>query len=419
MKDNKHIVIVGAGIVGLSTAYFLQKSGFEVTIIDNTDGSDNCSFGNAGYVSPSHIVPLSSPGIISQGLKWVLDPESPFYIKPRLDYDLISWGLNFKRAATKKRVKAAVPVLNDLTLASRTLYEGILSDESLDPGYNDKGLLMLCKTKHGMEEEAELAHLGKEYGLKTEILSAQEVQRFEPGLAFDIEGAVYFEDDRCMTPNVFMQDFKQKLLSKGIDIRFNTSVEGIRYQGSKIEALSTNSGEITADEYIITAGVWTSELMKKLRIKLPMQGGKGYSFMLENPVKKLNLPSILTEARIATTPMLHGLRIAGTMEIAGNQLGINQRRVQGLVKALPQYLPDFEEQDFSKIEPWAGLRPCSPDGLPYIGRSQKISNLLVGTGHAMLGFTLGPITGHLLAQEVRGEQPQINSPLLAVERYHR
>lgn len=416
--QSKKVIVVGAGIIGLSTAYALMKRGIEVTIIDNTDGNNNCSFGNAGYVSPSHIIPLASPGIISQGLKWMLNPESPFYIKPRLNVDLIRWGLLFKKASTKQRVEAAVPVLHQLTVQSKSIYESILAETNIQAGYSDEGLLMLCKTENSLHHEVEVALMGDKLGLETAVLNATETAAIEPGIDFDIAGAVLFKCDAWMTPNAFMVGFKKYLTEKGIHIKYNTQVEGFEKSKDQLLGIKTNKGAFKADEYIVATGSWSPGLTKSLGINIPLQAGKGYSFNLDKPVVKPKLPSILVEARVATTPMLHGLRFAGTMEMAGTQLQINPRRVQGIVNSISRYMPQFEQQDFSHIEPWAGLRPCTPDGLPYIGRTQKYKNLLVGTGHAMLGWTLGPITGQLLADEVSGEKNPLQSPLIRVDRYN-
>ncbi len=413
----KKVVIVGAGIVGLSTAYYLHKKGVEVTIIDNTDGTDNCSFGNAGYVAPSHLITLSSPGIISQGIKWMMNPESPFYVKPRLNLDLMKWGWLFKKAATAARVKAAVPVLYELTVRSQKLYEEIMGEENINAGYKKQGLLMICKTQETLNHEIELVELVNKYGLEADVLTKEDIERMEPDVEYEMTGGVHFGCDAWMTPNVFMRDFQTRLIAAGVKIHYNTNVEKIAYQGASIDKIITNKGEFKGDEYVLAAGSWTPELMKHVNIDLPLQGGKGYSFTIPDPVVMPKLPSILTEGKIATTPMMHGLRFAGTMEIAGTQLDINPRRVNGIIKAIKDFMPQFREQDFSEIKEWAGLRPCTPDGLPYIGRTKKYDNLLVGTGHAMLGWTLGPITGHLLAQEITGQKPDYSSQLLEVERY--
>lgn len=415
---DKKVVIVGAGIVGLSTAYYLNKAGVDVTIIDSTDGKDNCSYGNAGYISPSHIIPLASPGIISQGLKWMLNKNSPFYIKPKLSRDLLKWGWLFKKAATDKRVKAAVPVLYDLTTQSQFLYEQILQEESIIAGYHKPGLLMVCQTKEALKHEVELVELANQYGLEASQLSREETEKIDPNVQYDMAGSVYFGCDGWMTPNVFMEQFKSLLIKKGVTIDFNTELQAIKTSGSKISEFITDKKNYQADEFVVAAGSWSPLLMKSLKIDLPLQPGKGYSFTIENPPIMPKLPSILVEGRIATTPMLHGLRVAGTMEISGINHEINQPRVQGIVNSVKEAMPEFRDYDFDNIKPWAGLRPCTPDGLPYIGRTSAIDNLLVGTGHAMLGWTLGPITGKLLTQDIIGQTPDIKSELLNTERYN-
>lgn len=414
----KKVIIIGAGIVGYSTAYFLNKSGCEVTILEQTDGNNNCSYGNAGYVSPSHLVPLASPGIISQGLKWMLNKRSPFYIKPKLDLDLIRWVRLFHKASTDKRVKEAIPVLYDLTVKSQKLYEEILETERIEAGYNKSGLLMVCQTAQALHHEEEMVKIAESYGLEASTLTREETEKLDPNVQYNMAGSVFFGCDSWMTPNVFMAKFRELLIERGVDIQYHSTLTDFKIENGKVKAAKTKVAELIADEFIITAGAWSPLLMKRLGIFMPLQGGKGYSFMMENLPSNPKLPSILVEARIATTPMVHGLRIAGTMELAGINHTINQPRIDGIIESLKVAMPSLADYDFSSIRPWAGLRPCTPDGLPYIGRVSSLSNLQVGTGHAMLGWTLGPITGKMLAEEVLGEKASVKSELLKVERYN-
>ncbi len=416
---DKKVVIVGAGIVGLSTAYYLNKAGIEVTVIESTNGNDNCSYGNAGYVAPSHLIPLASPGIISQGLKWMLSSSSPFYIQPKLSRDLLKWGWLFKKASTDKRVKAAIPVLYDLTTQSQQLYEEILAEERIEAGYNKPGLLMVCQTKEALKHEIELVEIANQYGLEASALSREETEKLDPNVAYTMAGSVYFGCDGWMTPNVFMDQFKALLIKRGVKIDYQTELQEISVRGNQITEFVTNRGSYQADEYIIAAGSWSPRLAKKLKIDIPLQPGKGYSFNIEKSPVSPKLPSILVEGRIATTPMLNGLRIAGTMEITGVNHDINMKRVNGIINSVKEAIPGFENFDFNKIKPWAGLRPCTPDGLPYIGRSASLENLQIGTGHAMLGWTLGPITGKILSEDILGKTLSIQSPLLSVDRYRR
>lgn len=416
MSKQKAIVI-GAGIVGLSTAYYLNKRGIEVEIIDAGDGANNCSFGNAGYISPSHLIPLASPGIINQGLRWMLNPESPFYIKPQLDADLIRWGLLFKKASTATRVNGAAPVLKDLMVKSQCLYEEIIADENIDAGYHKPGLLMICKTKEALHHEVELVEMAQKMGLEAEVLSREETENLEANVRYDMHGSVYFACDAWMTPHSFMKQFQQKLLASGVKIHFKNELKKIVKIGNQITEVITNAGSYRADHFVITAGSWSPLLAKQIGLRMPLQPGKGYSFMIPNPPKMTTLPSILVEGRLATTPMQDGLRFAGTMEFSGYNHDINSKRINGIIKSIKDFMPDFRAVDFSTIKPWAGLRPCTPDGLPYIGDSKVAKNLFVGAGHAMLGWTLGPVTGLLLAEQITEKAMSIASPLIKVDRY--
>lgn len=413
----KKVVIAGAGIVGLSAAYFLNKAGLDVTIIDQTDGEDNCSYGNAGYISPSHLIPLASPGIISQGLKWMLDSKSPFYIKPRFDLDLFRWGWLFKKASADKRVKAAIPVLADLAVRSKELYERILDEEKIEAGYNDKGLLMICQTESALRHEIELVEAANALGLEASQLTREETEELEPNVKYDMAGSLFFGCDSCMTPDVFMEAFKKLLKNQGVQFQFGTKLTDIETnRNGKIQGFISSGTSYHADEYIMSIGAWSPSISKQLGIRIPMQAGKGYSFSMENLTNTPKLPSILVEARIATTPMLHGLRIAGTMELSGINHHINPSRILGITEAVKKAMPEYSDYDFESIRPWAGLRPCTPDGLPYIGRTNAYDNLQIGTGHAMLGWTLGPVTGQILANNILGID-KAESSLINVERY--
>ncbi|WP_422361141.1 NAD(P)/FAD-dependent oxidoreductase [Reichenbachiella sp.] len=411
------IAVVGNGMIGLCSAYYLDKRGYEVTVIDEGDGSDNCSFGNAGFFSPSHMVPLASPGIIAQGLKWMTNPESPFYIKPSLDVNLAKWSWQFFQASTKKRVDQAVPILNQMLMESRSLIEEILADTKIDSGFDNKGLLMYCKSQHVLDEETEMAELGRKCGQDVDVLSSVQAEKINPGFEIDTVGAVHFKNDAWFTPNSFMMGFQKYLKEQGVKFQLNTKVLGAEKNHRHLKALVTEKGKIEADQFVIATGSWTAKFLRQLGIKILLQGGKGYSFEVKNPPVMPKTASILTEARVAVTPMQHGLRFAGTMEVNGLDLSINPRRVLGIQKSIPDYFPQFNQESFKGIKPWAGLRPCSPDGMPYIGKTKKFNNLIVATGHAMLGISLGPITGQLVCEIAQENTPHFDDTLLAVDRY--
>jgi D-amino-acid dehydrogenase len=414
----KQIVIIGGGVIGLCTAWYCRRAGHEVTLIErNSAVRDGCSFGNAGMIVPSHFVPLAAPGMVALGLKWMWNPASPFYIKPRLDPELLGWGWKFLRASTREHVDRAGPLLRDLSLASRALFEELHQVPGHAFGLVRNGLLMLCKTEHALREEAAMAEKGKQLGISAEVLDPDATARIEPGVRMDVAGSVYFPGDCHLSPSRFMAGLTQLLTDDGVRMLWNTAVRGWRQTRGAIQGVETTQGMIEGDEYVICGGSWSPSVAQGLRMKLPMQAGKGYSLTLDQPRQLPKLCAIFTEARVAVTPMGQSLRFGGTMEIAGLDESINPVRVRGIIDAVPRYYPDFRAEDFMGVSPWRGLRPCTPDGLPYVGRTRNYANLSVATGHGMLGLSLGPITGKLMARIISGEATEIDLALLNPDRY--
>lgn len=417
MTTGKHILIVGGGIIGLSVAYYALRRGHRVIVLERgAPDHDCCSLGNAGLVTPSHFVPLAAPGMVSLGLRMMLNPEGPFAIRPRLNLDLLRWGAAFCLAANAGHVVRSAPLLRDLNLASRRLYEE-LAHEIGDFGMVKRGLLMLCKTDRALRHESGVAAEARKLGLTADVLTLEEAARLDPGVRMDIAGAVHFADDCHLSPMRVMAHLASGVEKLGGEIRWRCEVTGWRASRGRIDAARTNLGVAQADEYVIAGGAWSTSIAKELALRLPMQAGKGHSITLPHPRQLPRLCSILTEARVAVTPMGGSLRFGGTMEVTGLDTTINHRRVNGILKAIPQYFPDFCAADFEGVPAWSGLRPCSPDGLPYIGRFQDYTNLSVATGHAMLGVSLGPITGMLMAEVLSDEKPGIDLALLSPDRY--
>jgi D-amino-acid dehydrogenase len=414
----KSIVIIGGGVIGLSTAYYCAQKGHRVTVVDrNPEQRDGCSFGNAGMVVPSHFVPLAAPGMVALGMKWMWNPESPFYVKPRLNWDLLNWAFKFWRASTAEHVRRSAPLIRDLSFASRACFEELAALPGNDFGLVKKGLVMLCKTPHSLDHEAAFAQQANELGVPAEVLDAKGLARLDPDVTMDVAGGVYFPKDCHLSPNRFMAGLKQQLDNAGARFSWNTEVTGITRQASRITAVGTTRGEFAAEEIVLAGGSWSPVLARVLGLKLPMQAGKGYSLTLSKPRELPQICSIFTEARVAVTPMGNTLRFGGTMEIAGLNEDINPVRVQGIIKSAPKYYPKFTPEDFDGVQPWRGLRPCSPDGLPYLGRTAKFSNLSIATGHAMMGLSLGPITGKLVSEILSGEKPSIRIEALQPDRY--
>jgi D-amino-acid dehydrogenase len=411
MNENR-VVVVGGGVIGLCTAYALLQRGRDVVVLERgTEGAGNCSRGNAGMVVPSHFVPLAAPGVVGQGMKWLLDPESPFWVRPRASVALARWGWLFLRHATRKHVAESAPLLRDLSLESSRLFVEWEKERSF--GLVRRGLMMLCETEEALEEEAELAGEARELGLEVEVCDAKRLAERDPGVDMSAVGGVWHGQDCHMDPSRFLDELRRRIVKRGGEIRYHARVRGIEDGRAVLE-----DGEVVRGGAVVVAGgAWSPELARSLGLRLPMQAGKGYSMTIGKPAQLPELCSILCEAKVAVTPMDGKLRFAGTMEVGANDLSVNPRRVAGIRKAACRVFPRFGMEDFEGVRTWAGLRPCSPDGLPYVGEMPGQKSVFVATGHAMMGLSLGPVTGEVVASLVEGEAPVVAVQKLAVARF--
>ncbi|MFD2581471.1 NAD(P)/FAD-dependent oxidoreductase [Pedobacter vanadiisoli] len=410
------VLIIGGGIVGLTSAYYLQKRGYEITILDKGDITDNCSFGNAGMIVPSHFVPLAAPGMIKQGIRWMFDSKSPFYVRPSLNVNLINWGLKFMTHATAKHVSQSAVPLRDLSLLSKKLYEGLAKEPDFDFELTNNGILAFYKTEKAGEEEAHLAAKAVELGLDMAVLSADECRALQPDLKLDVLGAVHYRCDAHLYPTKLMDALLKYLVNNGVKIERGKEVDRIETAGNRITKVFTGNIAWEADQYVLATGSWSPAVAKMAGVKISLMPGKGYSFMEPEPQQRLTIPALLCEARVAITPMNGQIRYGGTMELDKINTRINMERVKGIVESVPAYFPDLKPAVPSEKDIWYGFRPSSPDGLPYIGRSEKRENLIIATGHGMMGLSLGPATGLLVSQIVSGIATDLKMEPYAVMR---
>lgn len=415
----KEIAIIGGGISGICSAYFLHKSGYKVSIFDANKIGVECSYGNAGLIVPSHFETLSNPGILKKGLKWMLNPNSPFFLKPRLDLDFIKWIIKFNLFCTTKHVNENKHFLRDINLYSLDLYKQLKENSDFDFDLKQPGLLMLCKEEKTLKEEESLVKEAKELGLNAEILNKKELKELEPNASFDVLGASYFKDDSKIQPYDFIIAIKKYLEENGVEIHENCHIEDMNISNGKITSIIDNKFTFyTADEFVFTTGVLTSQIAKKFDLNLPMQGGKGFSFTsAKNEALNFSTPMILAEEKVAITPYDDYVRFGGTMMLGVNDLSINERRINNIRKAANSYIDGLDLQTSQMEDSWAGLRPCSPDGLPYIGRSKTISNLVIATGHAMMGVSLGPATGQIVTDLINEEKSQLDISRMNLNRF--
>lgn len=403
----KNCVIIGGGIIGLCSAYYLQKEGHQVAIFDKFDITAGASFVNAGYITPSHFIPLASPGMISKGIKWMMNSSSPFYVKPRLNIDFLKWFWAFKKSATTSKVEKAIPILKNINLLGRDLFEEIKSSKDFNFHYERNGLLMCYKTDKAGEEEWKVGQLGINEGLNVKNLTKEDVKKLEPNIDLKIKGAVFYDCDAHTTPSEFMNGMVSYLKSNGVNFYLNEEVKDIQVSGNRVSKIITDKQDYKADEVVLSSGSWSPILAKKLGLKIPIEAGKGYRINVERHTG-IQMPSILVEAKVAVTPMNGFTRFAGTMEIGGINHDISKNRVRAIAKAGESYYNGLNIEQEEIDNATCGLRPCSPDGIPYIGRSSKCTNLTIATGHAMMGWSLGPATGKLVSELISDKKSSLN-----------
>lgn len=418
LKTNGSVIIIGGGIIGLCSAFYLHKAGFKVKILEQGDLNNNCSSGNAGMIVPSHFVPLAAPGMISKGIKWMFDSKTPFYVKPSLNPSLIGWGLKFWKYSTQKHVDAVAEPLRDLHLLSKQLYDELAKEPELNFGLEKKGILMLYKTKSVGEEENHMASKAQKLGLDVEALTAQQTQDLEPHTKLDVAGSVHYRCDGHLSPSDLVQQLVAYLKKNEVEIITNCEVTDFETSGGEITSIRTKTKNYSADLVVMTGGSWLPELAKKAEMNIPVMPGKGYSFMADPNGHEIIHPSLLLEARVAVTPMHGKVRFGGTMEIAPMNDKVNMNRVEGIVNSIPNYYPDYQVKLPAVDKIWYGFRPCSPDGLPYIGFSKKLTNLIIAGGHGMMGLSLAPATGKLVTELAKGEKLSTDITIFSAERFN-
>jgi D-amino-acid dehydrogenase len=404
---SKSVIIIGGGIIGLCSAYYLYKEGHKVTIVDQSNLDAGASYVNAGYLSPSHIIPLSAPGVMKKGIKWMLNSSSPLYIKPRLEMDFLKWAWAFNKSCNQNHVANSAPIIRDISLLSQQLYEDIKTTENFSAQHEKKGLLMLCQTQKLLDEELRMLELAVELGLEAKEVNPTEIKKLEPNVEINAIGAAYFKCDHHSTPHEFMTEMKDYLKNAGLIFYTNEKVEDIILNKQTIKSLQTNKQNLVADEIVLAAGSWSSLLSKKLGLSLLLQAGKGYRINTTQRTD-ITIPAILAEAKTAVTPMHGFTRFAGTMEIAGINHNINKNRVDAIANAVSRYYPKLKIFEKEKADAACGLRPVSPDGLPYIGKSSKCKNLTIVTGHAMMGWSMATASGKLVAEIITNKKSSLD-----------
>jgi D-amino-acid dehydrogenase len=395
------VVVVGGGAIGVCVALEAARRGARATLLERgPELAWGCSAGNAGLICPSHAAPLATPAALRQGLRWIARPDSPFYLRPRPA--VVPWIARFISASTNARAHAASLVIRELASASLALHVE-LSASGIDSALTRRGALNVHETASGFAEARREAAEAQANGLAAEVLDGAGALEHVPSIAGSIAGAVYYPGDAHCDPLRFVRAVGEAAAQAGVRIRTGVEVLGLRRRSAHVGAVETTEGDVAAGEIVLAAGAWTPTLARDLGVALPVEGGKGYHVDLEPGAGDPSLPVWFQESRVIVTPLPGRVRLAGTLELAGLDMSVDRRRVAAVERGGRRGIRGLENR--RTVEIWRGLRPCSPDGLPIIGRPDSLENVVLATGHGMMGLSLAPITGRLVGEVLSAEPP--------------
>ena len=413
-------LVIGGGIIGASCAYFLARDGRDVTLIEREDAVcpvGASSYANAGLVMPSDPSPLPSPGVLGQGMKWLLDSASPLYIKPRPSPALVRWLLGFAAASREGPMRRGMPVLRALGVEGLKAFDEITASGALDAGYHHTGILSLYLSRDALDGAAAGTGLLKDsYGVESEVWDSTAVHERVPAALPGVMGGVFTAEDGHVEPRKLTRGLARLAEEQGATVLTATEAIAFSRDRRRITGVMTTRGMMKAETVVLAAGVWSRRLAHGLRLSLPLEPAKGYSVMIRRPE---GVPDdfalYLPEGHACVTPFGDGLRFAGTLELSGMNDRVLINRVAAIRRGVGRYFAGAESAP--PIELWRGLRPMSPDGLPMVGRPAAYDNLVVATGHCMNGINYGPVTGKLVAEVVGGRAPSVDLELLRPDRF--
>lgn len=405
--SGRRAIVIGGGVIGTACAHFLTRDGWKVTVIDRGAFASGSSHGNCGFICTSHVLPLAEPGMVGKALKSLFERNSPFKVRPRLDPALWSWLLHFAARCNERDMIAAGRGIQPLLLSSLALFRELIEGEPLDCEFETRGMLFAYRSKHEMEEYAATNELMTEkFHCPAERLDGKVLVALEPALKPGLAGAWCYRDDAHLRPDRLMQSWRSRLESRGVVIREDCGFERFRAENGRAVAAITATGELAADLFVVATGAWTPLLNDRLGCRLPIQPGKGYSVTMPRPSICPAMPMIFPETRVAVTPFQSGYRLGSTMEFAGYDSSIRPERIRLLKDGAKDYL--CEPYCEPLIEEWYGWRPMTYDSLPIIDFSPTYRNVIIAAGHNMLGLTMAPATGKLVAEMAGGSARHID-----------
>ncbi|NRB47946.1 MAG: FAD-dependent oxidoreductase [Saprospiraceae bacterium] len=401
------VCIIGGGIIGLSSAYYLSKAGKSVAILDKGPKKVASSHGNCGLVSPSHVPPLNSMDLVWKSMKWMFQKDAPFYIKPQLNLDFARWMLGFVWNTNERQIQKSMMGRHQLLQSSQNLYEQLLEEEDIQCQWSKDGIIMVYKTEKGFNQFEKTVEAHRPFGVDAEPIIGEDLKEKEPALVEDVYGAWYYDIDAWVKPDELVGGIKAKLIENGVQFYEGCEIQKFQqHKTGEIKAVASSDNTFSAENYILAAGAWSPLFEKQLGLKIPILPGKGYSMTMKSPAHSPKLPCFLMERKVVATPWNGTYRLGSTMEFTGYDLTPNKRRLEALKVGAAEYLKTPYTDEI--YEEWCGFRPMTNDGLPIIDRSPKQKNLWLASGHGMLGLSMGAGTGKLISEMIMDKTPHID-----------
>lgn len=414
--QSETVIVVGAGIVGIACAHYLSKAGFRVTVIDQGAIAGACSHANCGYICPSHVLPLTEPGAIGMAIRSLLNPRAPFRVKPQLSPALWNWMWQFARRCNHRQMLIAGKHLQTILDASIDEYRKLIPEQSLNCEWKENGLLYVLQTERGMQHFSETDQLLTEhFGVSARRIDGEELPAFDPALKPGLAGAFHYPGDASVRPDLLNAQWATRLAERGVQFVEHCELLGIQKSSGQLSALQTSQGELGADHIVFATGAWSSRWSADLECRLPVQPGKGYSITMSRSEPCPRYPILFPEHKVGVSPFDGGYRLGSMMEFSGYDTTIPEHRIQQLRDSAKPYL--VAPVDGAAQETWFGWRPMTWDSLPIIGRLPKLANAFVATGHNMLGLTLAPATGRLIAEMLTGQATHLDASPYSPERF--
>jgi D-amino-acid dehydrogenase len=409
------VLVLGGGVIGLACAYYLLEAGRSVTVLERGTAGCAASHGNCGTLTPSHAAPLAMPGMPAVALRWLLKPDAPLRIKPRLDPALLAWLMRFAARCNWRDALQATAAKAPLLQRSRRLIEELVHKERLECEFAASGTLNVFRDAANFEHARSVHERLGEFAPPCEVLDAAATLVREPALKPGVVGSMFHADDAQLRPDRYVAELARVVRAKGGVIAEDTRIDGFVRDGTRIAQVVTSNGAFTGRDVVLALGAWSPEFARQLDLRIPIQPGKGYSITYTRPARCPRIPLTLKEPSVCVTAWDSGFRLGSTMEFAGYDTRLNRTRLDALRRGAAEFL--HEPEGLAVVEEWYGWRPMTPDDLPVLGRAPRTDNLLLATGHGMLGVTMSAGTGLLLSELVTGRSPWLDPAPFSPSRF--